>query len=100
MGIAWILIALVVFVVFVFFKFKEFRHQLSLFLVIGLILFFLISFGNQYASNHFDLKTFDGVIQAGRVYFSWLGSFTGKVVKVSSYVVQQDWDMNASAAGP
>jgi len=97
MGFGWALIVTIVVVLFVLFKFKEVRHRMGLVISIGLLAFFLVSFGQLYFTHDLDLSTFEGVLGAGKVYLSWLGSFTGNVVKVSTYAVKQNWELNVSA---
>lgn len=95
--IGWFLIGAILVVLFIGFKFKEARHKIGLISSLFLLMFFLISFGQVYLTNDLDLSNFDGLVEAGKLYFSWLGSFANNVVKVTSYVVQQDWVGNSTA---
>ena len=97
MGFGWVLVITVLVVLFLLFKFKAMRHKIGLVVSISLLVFFFVSFGQLYFTHDLDLSTFDGVLSAGKIYFSWLGSFTGNVVKVSTYAVKQNWELNVSA---
>jgi len=87
----WWLIVLVVLVLLVLLKFKEFRHRFGLIAIIVLVLFMVASFGQLYASHNLDLTSFDGIVNAGKVYFGWLGNAGSNVLKLSTYAVKQDW---------
>ena len=92
----WWLIVIAVVVLLVMFKFKEFRHRFGL-IAMGLLVLFLIgSFGQLYASHQLDLTSFDGIVHAGKVYFSWLGSAGSNVLKLGGYAVKQDWGVNSN----
>ncbi len=89
-------ILLVIVVLLVLFKFKELRHQFSLIFIVLLVLFLLLSVGTVFTKNKIDLKTFDGVLLAGKLYFSWLGSMFNNVVHISGYAINQEWDIGNS----
>lgn len=96
--ISWILIVIVLVVLILLFKYKEMRHKLGLTLAILLFLFVAVSVVHFYTNNTTDLSTFDGVVSAGKLYFSWLGSFASNIVKISGYAVNQDWSLGAKNA--
>lgn len=81
----------VVVILLVMFKFKELRHQFSLIFIVLVLVFFLLSFGSVFSKNNVDLTTFDGVMLAGKLYFSWLGHMFSNVVQISGYAISQDW---------
>lgn len=87
----WLLIALLVIVVFLFLKYRELRHKLSFIVILILFLLLGLSFWNVYSTNHVDLGTFDGVVKAGKLYFSWLGGVLGNAKTLTAYAVKQDW---------
>ncbi|MBI3334740.1 hypothetical protein HYZ97_04600 [Candidatus Pacearchaeota archaeon] len=98
MAIGWILALVILVLVFVFLKFKEVRHKIGLFLTALTILFLLVSVGGLYASHELDLSTFDGVVEAGRLYVSWLSAFGSNIAQLSGYVVHQDWGLSNSTS--
>lgn len=91
----WIVGALLIFA-FLLFKFKDIRHRVSWFFIILVIVFLVASFGIVSNSNDIDLGTFDGVVKAGNLYFSWIGSIVGKIGSISSYAINQDWHLNST----
>ncbi len=95
----WILIILLILILIVMFKFKEIRHKIGLLVVTGILLFLIFSIAQLYRSHSLDLTSFDGIVAAGKIYFSWLGNVFHNLVKTSSYVVQQNWGLNVSNLG-
>lgn len=90
-----VLLLLAAALVFLFLKFKETRHKLT-FVIAGLLLFFLIvSVWQLYTSNSLDFTSYDGVIDAGRVYFSWLGGVFDNMVKIAGYAVDLNWGIDS-----
>ena|SRR3989338_4042908 len=95
----WWLIALVVIGLLVVFKFKDVRHKLGFIIVATLILFLIASFFQLYSARSLDLTSFDGVVDAGKVYFSWLGSTFRNVADISGYAVKIEWNINSTEIG-
>jgi hypothetical protein len=92
----WLLIAaVVVFLVFAF-KAKEIRHKAGLVLATVFFLFLLFSVIQVYRSNKLDLTSFEGVVQAGKIYFSWLGQIFGNIKGTAGYAIKQDWSVNSN----
>lgn len=92
----WWLIAVLVLIAIMLFKFKEIRHKLGLGAIVILILFLVASFGQLYATHNLDLTSFDGIVMAGKVYFSWLGSVAKNVANIGGYAIKQDWGVNVT----
>ena len=92
----WWLIAIIVVGGLLLLRFKEVRHRFGLMVTLILIIFFVASVGQLYATHNLDLSSFDGIVSAGKVYFSWLGNALGNTLKVTSYVVKQDWSVNST----
>lgn len=91
-----ILIAIAAIAIFLVMKFKETRHKMGFVILFVLLLFFGLSIWKLYSSNNLDLTSYDGLIDAGRVYFSWLGSVFHNAVKISSYTTKLDWSINST----
>jgi hypothetical protein len=49
------------------------------------------------STREIDLASYDGIVEVGRIYLSWLGSVVGNVAKTAGYVVKQDWAINVSS---
>jgi hypothetical protein len=87
----WILIILAVLAIFLVLKFKEIRHKLGFVVVLLFLLFLSLSFWNVYNTHNIDISTFNGFVDAGKAYFSWLGGVIGNTKAVTTYAIKQDW---------
>ena len=92
----WWIIAVLVLVLIILMRFKEVRHKLGLVVISIFILFLVITFAQIYSAHDLELNSFDGVVNAGKIYFSWLGQAVKNVVRVSGYAVKQEWGFNIS----
>ncbi len=94
----WILLIAGVVVLFLFLRFREIRHRVTHVVIILVVILLVGSLAQVYFSNDLDLGSFEGIVGAGKVYFSWLGTAIGNVGKVSSYAVHQEWGVSAPPA--
>ncbi len=94
----WIIGAVIVAALMVLFKMKELRHQTGLIVIALILLFLVISFSQVYKVNKPNLKSFDGIMDIVKVYFSWLGTIFKNVGHITGYAVHLDWGVNVSNA--
>ena len=93
-SITLILIVVLIAAIWLFIEFKRFRHKMLAVFLIVLILFTYISFSAVMKGKNLDLKTFDGLKQAGKLYVLWLGNAFQNVKVVTSNVIRMDWKGN------
>jgi hypothetical protein len=86
--------------VFLFLKYREIRHKLSFVVILFLLLLLGLSFWNVYSTNKLDLGTFDGFVNAGKVYFNWIGGVLGNAKVLTTYAVKQDWGISPNVPLP
>jgi glucan phosphoethanolaminetransferase (alkaline phosphatase superfamily) len=91
----WTLIIVAVLIVFVFLRFREVRHRVTHMVIIVLILLLVGSAAVVYFNNDVDITSFDGIAKAGQLYFQWIGTIFSNFGKVSTYTVQQDWQVTS-----
>lgn len=91
----WIIGILVILAIFLF-KAKEIRHRMGMIVVILLLVFLVVSFGQLYSTHDLDLGSFEGITKAGKVYVSWLGNAFKNIGKIGGYAVKQSWDVNST----
>ena len=99
MVVEWIVLAVVGFLlVILLFKSQNLmgflgivKNNIFYIFFIGVFLFFAFSLSHIHTKYNVDLKTFEGIVQAGQIYFFWFKSIFHNVGDVSGYVVQQDW---------
>lgn len=96
MNLIWVIIvALVLLVILI--KFGEMKHKYLLKIILVLVVFFVGTLGYVYIRNSIDITTYEGFVNLGRAYYSWLGGFFGNIKGVTGYAVQQPWGLNSSA---
>ncbi|MBI2045506.1 hypothetical protein HYT23_05595 [Candidatus Pacearchaeota archaeon] len=94
-----LIIGAVVLLIWLLTGFKRLRHKFFAMFLIILILFTVISFSVVTKNRGVDLKTAPGVLQAGKLYFSWLGSLFGNVKSITGYATDLDWKSSNSTNG-
>lgn len=85
------IITLLIIAIWVIIELKRFRHKLLAMFLIGLILFSYLSMALIFRGQEIDIKTVSGMITAGRIYFSWLGSVFTNLKTVTSRAIDMDW---------
>jgi len=67
------------------------KHKLFAIFLIGLIIFTYVTFTISLKDKDVTLNTVPGIVDAGRLYFSWLGSVFIKAKSVTMYAIGLDW---------
>ncbi|MCU0642302.1 MAG: hypothetical protein MUF61_01840 [archaeon] len=99
--VSWILIAiLLAIVLFVSVKFKEMGAHAKLTLVLFLIGVFVITVGYVWFVVRPDLTTYQGFLDLGKSYFSWLSGVFHNMGSVTGYAVKHDWGAVNMTAAP
>lgn len=99
MAATWIIITVIAIAAMVFifksqdivFVFVLIKKNLFNFLFFGIIIFFGFSLYHIAVTNNLSLATYDGLIGAGHVYFSWLKTIFGNLAGITGDAVSQDW---------
>ena len=102
MSPSWFIIGALILLAIALLEFKDFKHRILLFTIIGLFLFLIVSMGYVYFSSdtEFNFSSFEGLVDSGKVYVSWLDGFFGNIGSVTSYAIKQTWGFkNSTAAG-
>ena len=87
----WLIAVLVVLVVFLAFKMNNFRTKAAyIFIFLGVSFLFLTGF-LIFSGKEVNLTTVEGVTSAIKTYVSWLGNAGSNIIKISSYVLKQEW---------
>ena len=90
-GLALIIVSIVVIAIWVVVELKRVKHKVWAIFVIMLILFAYISFSVTLKSQDVDYKSASGLMQAVKVYFSWLGSIFGNLKTITGNAIRMDW---------
>lgn len=92
-------IAVVVVLVYVAIKVISAKQQAAVKLFIVLFLLLAGTMAYVYIKYDVNFTTFEGFVQAMKIYFSWLGNAYHNLVKVTGYAINQNWTTNSSIWG-
>jgi hypothetical protein len=90
----WIIIGVMIVIALFVLRVKHFKHRFYVIFLIILIVFFYVSVSRVVSENSLNLRTFDGLMSAGKIYFSWLVHAAGNVKTISGNVINLDWKGN------
>lgn len=96
-GITFVVVAVLILAIWIFIEFKRFRHKIWALLLIILILFGYFSFNSAIKGEDLDLKTMDGIKEAGSLYFLWVGHAFGNMKTITSNAINMNWSANKTA---
>ena len=85
------IVAIAVILIWVVIEVKRLKHKLMAIFLIGLVIFTYVTFTVSLRNQDVDLKTLPGVIKAGRLYWSWLGTLFTNTKSITAYASKQDW---------
>lgn len=91
-----ILVLVLIVLVWLIIEFKRFRHKILAVFLILLILFTYFSFSAVIKEKNLDLKTMDGIKEAGKVYILWLGHAFKNVKTVTANAINMSWNVAES----
>ena len=92
--IQWAAVIFIVLLIFLLVKFKYVKHKLTWIIVFILIIIGYLGFFISTHGQNIDLNSVDGVMTAGKLYFSWLGNSFSNLKTISSNAVKLDWTSN------
>ena len=95
LGIIVAIVALII-IIWISIELQRFRHKLYAYFLIGAIIFLALSFSLVTNKYHLDYSSPSGVLTAGKIYFTWIGSFFHNIKALTSYAIKLKWGMNES----
>ncbi len=98
-GVTLLIVAVLIAAIWIVIEMQRLRHKFFAFFLIGLILFLYISGYFVLGDKEIDYTSFSGVLEAGGLYFSWIGSIFGNVVSITSNAIKMDWGGNETSGG-
>jgi len=90
-GVWLFVVAVLVIAIWIIIEVKRLRHKIFAIILIGLILFSYISVSVLFRGEDIDFKTVPGLMKAGKIYVSWLGSVFGNMKSITTHAVKMDW---------
>lgn len=88
------IVAFVIVAVFLVVKIIDRKQALAMKMVLALFFIFMVSAGYVYLMYDLDISSFDGLLDASKLYFFWLTDVFHTGARVTSYAIQQDWSVN------
>ena len=91
LGTTFIIVALLVAAVWLLIEFKRLKHKLFAIFLIGLIIFTYVGFSVSLSGKDIDFKSPSGLLEAGKLYMSWLSSIFTKFKSITTYAFKINW---------
>jgi len=96
-GLVLIILSVLILGIWIFTELKRVRHKLWAIFLIALILFGYISFTVVLKDKNIDYHSFSGLMGAGKLYLSWVGSILGNLKTITANAIRMDWGTNSSS---
>jgi hypothetical protein len=96
MSFTLIVVCIVIAFVWILIEVKRLKHKLFAIFLIGLILFSYFSFSAIFDGSDINFKSTDGLMQAGKIYFSWMYSVFGNFKVITTNAIKMNWKSNVS----
>jgi len=96
-GITLFIMAALVVAIWVLIEVKRMKHKIFAIVLIALIIFSYASAAGIFKDQDINFKTVPGLIDASKIYFSWLGSVFGNLKTVTANVIHMDWGLNKTS---
>ncbi|MBI2630552.1 hypothetical protein HYW76_05625 [Candidatus Pacearchaeota archaeon] len=94
--IEWFIVGVLVLIVFTFLKFRHMQHRTLAVILIILLVFVAATGSKLVKDNNIDVKSFDGVVLAGKLYFSWMGQIFHNSKALVGSATKMNWEVNSS----
>lgn len=88
---AFFIVAIAIILIWIVIETKRLKHKIVAILLIGLLIFGYITLTTSFKDKEIDIKTIPGIIKAGKIYWSWLGTLFTNTKSITAYASQQDW---------
>ena len=98
-GVTLFIVGGLIALIWLLIEMKRMRHKVFAIFLITLILFTYFSFTYVAKKNDVQLSSVSGLLNGGKVYFSWLGSLFGNVKSLTGYATDLDWQDNNVTRG-
>ena len=92
-----ILVVALIVLIWLSHEIKKVKHKVIAVFLILLLVFTYFSFSSVIKGKDLDLKTMDGMKEAGRLYVLWLGHAFKNVKTATGNIINMDWKINESA---
>ena len=90
-GVTLFIVAVLVIAIWVIIEIKRLKHKIFAIFLIALIIFSYISVSVLFKDRPIDFKSPSGLMSAGKIYLSWLGSVFINFKAITGDAVKMDW---------
>ena len=90
-GVTLFVVAALVIAIWVLIEMKRMQHKVFAIVLIGLIIFSYVSAAVLFKDKEIDFKTTSGLMEASKIYFSWMGTIFGNFKQITANVIKMDW---------
>lgn len=97
MAVIIAIIVVLILAIWFFLEFKRARHKFFAIFLILLVLFLFFSVTLVFKGKNIDYKTVPGLISAGGVYVSWLGTAFNNIKIMTSDAIHMNWGGNSTS---
>lgn len=94
---SWILIIIVLIALFIFVKATNRGQNWWSYLIVFGVIFLLITIVYVSTFSGVSFKNFDGILDFGKLYFTWLGKIIGNFGRITGNAINMDWSVNSTA---
>jgi hypothetical protein len=77
-------------------KARHVKHKFYAIFLVLILLFLFLSASRLFSGSNIDFKSFEGWIQAGKLYFSWLIHIGGNLKTLTGEAFKLDWTGNST----
>lgn len=92
-----IVISVLSILIWVFIEIQRLKHKLFAIALIGMIVLGYVSFAFVLKGQDINYKSVEGLTQASKIYFSWLGAVLGNFKIITSNAIKMDWSGNSTS---
>ncbi len=92
LGVTFFIVAFLVIAIWLVIEFKRLKHKVFALFLMGLILFTYFSFTASLKGQDTDFTSISGVLDVGKLYFSWVAGIFGNFKSITAYAFKQNWN--------
>jgi predicted tellurium resistance membrane protein TerC len=91
------LIALAVIIfIWIFVEVRRFRHKTIVVIILLFLILTCFGFSLTIKDKELNLKTIDGIKDAGQLYFYWLGNTLSNLKPITTNTIKMEWETNTT----
>ncbi|MHA1469724.1 MAG: hypothetical protein ACTSSP_04095 [Candidatus Asgardarchaeia archaeon] len=90
-GISFIVLAVLIIAIWLVIELKRFKHKIFAIFLIVLILLTYFSFSVVLKDKDLNLGSISGMVTAGELYGSWMGSVFENLKEIFNKIIHMDW---------